>query len=342
VQIGRVIAVDLANGHIDPSFNFQAVGPGGLGGGVWNGPASDGSGVYFTTGNVKTQDCPFQNANPTPNNGLSIVRVDQTNGKIVWSFQPVPYALDDDPDWSAGATIMSASCGKLIASVQKDGWAYAVNAGNGAPGNPSVRWQFPPTGYPFSGSAFTHGDDGYRKPGAAWGDVYLVGTGGEARADSAENVVAGYDKLHAINACAASEHDRVRWIADLCHMNPATKKCDDPYIDAGDTRGDWIGPPSVTGGLVYVGTNKGYLIVIADPSVVPATGLQCSNVDHTTADCAAFGFNPKTPVPKILFHQAMPDGGALYAGGSLRAEIALARGRVFVGTTSGHLYMLKP
>jgi hypothetical protein len=31
-----------------------------------------------------------------------MLRVDDKTGAIIWQFQPVPYALDDDPDWSAG------------------------------------------------------------------------------------------------------------------------------------------------------------------------------------------------------------------------------------------------
>src|SRR5262245_38960144 len=219
IQVGRVIAVDLATGHIDPTFRFQAVGTPGSprevrGGGVWNAPATDGAGVYFTTGNVRGSFCPFENPKPNPNHGLSMIRVDKDTGRIIWEFQPVPYELDLDPDWAAGATVMSTSCGELIASVQKDGWSYAVDAASG-----SCRWQFPPvhpsialppactwTGY----SKFNpnvkppvHGNDDYRRPGAAWNDVFIVRTGGESLAK--DSVSVGYDKLHALNACATTE-----------------------------------------------------------------------------------------------------------------------------------------
>ena len=61
IQIGRVIAVDLATRHVVPTFQFRAVGtpaspPGTLrGGGVWNGPATDGTSIYFTT--VRRAEC---------------------------------------------------------------------------------------------------------------------------------------------------------------------------------------------------------------------------------------------------------------------------------------------
>jgi outer membrane protein assembly factor BamB len=151
VQVGRVVSVDLSNGHIDQGFQFRAVGtaaspPGtALGGGVWNAPATDGTGIYFTTGNVKTNDSGCSdNPNPSPNNGLSLIRVDKDTGNIVWGFQPVPFELDDDPDWASGATVMSTSCGELITSVQKDGWTYAVTPNSTFVPGGMCLWQFPP------------------------------------------------------------------------------------------------------------------------------------------------------------------------------------------------------
>ena len=58
--------------------------------------------------------------------------------ELIWQHQPVPYALDDDPDWAAGAVVTLSSCGTLITSQQKDGWAWSVDAGTG-----HARWAFP-------------------------------------------------------------------------------------------------------------------------------------------------------------------------------------------------------
>jgi hypothetical protein len=293
---------------------------------VWNSLATDGEGVYFTTGNTRTDSLGVQSPEPNPNHGLSMIRVDEENGNIVWAFQPVPYNLDEDPDWAAGATVMSTTCGELIASVQKDGWSYAVN-GNGTPwGAPSVRWQFPPTGVPTPPAVDGHGDPDYKRPGAAWNDVFIVTTGGEARADDHFGV--GYGKLHALNACATTEKTRVRWIADFKR----------PISSEG---GYSLGAPTVTGGIVFIGTDTGHLIVLGDPSVVAGTGFRCSNIDYTSPSaCTAAGY-ALVPIPKVLADVAMPDGGDI-AG--LRNEPALAKGRVFVGTSNvdgnGHVYML--
>ena len=51
IQNGKVIAVDLQTGHIIAGFSYQSTST--RGGGVWNAPAADEKGVYFTTGNTR-------------------------------------------------------------------------------------------------------------------------------------------------------------------------------------------------------------------------------------------------------------------------------------------------
>jgi outer membrane protein assembly factor BamB len=362
IQQGRVVAVDLPTGKMT-GFQFLGAGntPGDAhGGGVWNALATDGTSVFFTTGNTHVPWCsyPYFGPNclpaiePMPNNGLSMIRVDKDTGSIVWKYQPVPFRMDGDPDWAAGATVMSTSCGELIASVQKDGWSYAIEANQG-PKCPLAghSWQFPPTtkGCPFTKLSQQHGDDDYRRPGAAWNDVFIVRTGGEANTNNSpcpcedynclkgRAACRGYTELHALNACATSEQDRVRWIADIPN-------------NMGLFGHISYSAPTVTGGIVFIGTNqnpndrKGHLVVIADPSVVPASQQVCSNPDYPLARCTA----PYAPVWRLqpLADFAMPDGGSL---ASMRNEPVLAIGRVFVATNpspdfpnAGHVYILAP
>ena len=201
IQQGRVVAVDLNTGHLtgfqffgagNPPTNGKVPDAGNRGGGVWNALATDGTDVYFTTGNTQPapwcippygpDNCPLQKEPPN-NHGLSMIREDKDGGVPKWHYQPVPFFFDGDPDWAAGATVMSASCGTLIASVQKDGWSYAIDADQQghAPTCPlnGHSWQFPPTtnGCVFTESAQVHGDDDYRRPGAAWNDEFIVRTG---------------------------------------------------------------------------------------------------------------------------------------------------------------------
>jgi hypothetical protein len=119
---------------------------------------------------------------------------------------------------------------------------------------------------------------------------------------------------------STAEQDRVRWIADV------------PNITAANGHISYSSP-TVTGGIFFVGTNqnptdnKGHLVVLADPSVAPASQQVCSNVDFALPQCAA----PFAAVWKLepLADVPMPDGGSL---ASMRNEPVLAEGRVFVAT----------
>jgi outer membrane protein assembly factor BamB len=235
----------------------------------------------------------------------------------------VPFALDNDPDWAAGVTLMSASCGKISASVMKDGWTYALDPRDG-----ECRWQFPAS-LPHSahckfppGGAHVHGDTDYKRPGAAWGDVLAITTGGEALVTSA-GVSAGYGRLHALNACVSSPSKRVRWIADVPHSNGG---------------GYSLGSPTVTRGIFYIGTDQGHVVAFADPSVAPPAFARCSQVLVPLANCVASGYSIVW-APAVLADVALWDNSN---AAGLRNEVAISDGRLFVATTGGHVYMLAP
>jgi outer membrane protein assembly factor BamB len=319
IQNGKVKAVNLRDGHIIPGFSYRATSE--RGGGVWNSLASDGGGVYFTTGNTRNGVI----SEPAINDGLSLMRVDPSTGDVVWRFQPIPFAIDNDPDWAAGAAVMSATCGARIVSVPKDGWTYSVNAADG-----SCAWQFPPMGnpgciFPTTDPPKRHWDDDYKQPAAVWGDVLVIKTGGQALIK--DGVVAGYTRLHALNACADEAH-RVRWIFDVPNATPG-----DGYS---------IGAPTITHGVVYVTTNQGHVVALADPSICPAQGYHCSNIDFGPpsptwpADCVKAS-GSVVPVPTVLADVPLPDAGDAVG---LRNEPTLAIDKVFVGTGSGHVYAL--
>lgn len=321
IQRGKVVAVHLSTGAIDLAFSFFGSGlP--RGGGVWSSVAGWDTAVFVTTGNTNIGD-----PEPPDNHGLSLLRLNRDSGSIAWKLQPVPFQLDGDPDWSAGATVLSASCGTLVASTMKDGWTYAVDAGSGSPGPPSVRWQFPPTGFPFTPSDGTvHSDTRYLRPGAAWRDVFITMAGG---LNLTTNVGAGLRRLHALNVCAPNSY-RVRWIVDV------------PNSCTGIPNGQdyCLGPPTVTRGMVFVGTTAGRLVVIADPSIAPAVGFRCSNPDVPSGICAIIGalvpgsMLRLVPEPAVLVQVAL--------SGQILTEPVLVRGRVYVATSAGNLYMLEP
>jgi len=249
------------------------------------------------------------------NNGLSMLRLDRDTGSVVWKLQPVPFAMDGDPDWSAGTTTVLARCHTLIASTMKDGWTYAVRPGSGSPGPAAVDWQFPPTGFPFTpGDGTVHGDTRFLRPGAAWGSVFITNTGG---LNTTTNLFSNYSRLHALNACAG-QSDRIRWIKDVPHTGGGSYS---------------LGPPTVTRGIVYVGTKQGWLVAIADPSLYPPAGYRCAHPDVTVANCVSSGFT-LVPDPHVLAEVSL--------NGSIQTEPVLANGHVYVATDSGWLYMLEP
>jgi outer membrane protein assembly factor BamB len=332
VQKGKIIAVDLNSGNLAPGFSFVAAGAPGdptcggvCGAGVWDSPATDGKSVIFTTGNVcdwnkyKTAECEPE---PSPDYSLSMVGIDPTTGARTWSFRAVPFKLDSDPDWSAGPTSMLTSCGQLIGSVQKDGWAYAVNPADG-----SCKWQFPPTagaGCVFSPSdTHTHGDDDYKQPGASWGDYLFIQSGGEAL--PTDGVGAGYGRLHALDACQG-DNNRVRWIADIAPGQSYS-----------------IGAPVVTGGMVYVTTSTGHVVALADPSVAAPSGFRCTSIDFGppsptwASDCITAGYSI-VPVPASKDVALGDNGDAV----GLRMEAAIALDQLYVATSQGHIYALSP
>ena len=325
IQKGRVVAVDLNSGIVVAGFSFSATNT--RGGGIWSSLAGGlaGRGVYATTGNARRWNGGSQ-GEPSTNYSLGLLRLDSANGNLVWKHRPVPFDMDDDPDWASGASLMATACGELAASTMKDGWSYAVRAAPGNGTDASVLWQFPPTGFPFTpGDGTAHGDTRYLVPGAAWSGVFITMDGGEQIVSGTQF---GFNRLHALNACAGRAN-RVRWIVDV------------PGVFATDYQ---LGPPSVTRGIVYVLTTTGHLVAIADPSVWPSVGSRCSNPAVTNANCLANGFQ-LVPVPKVLLDIAVSGSGMI------RNEPVLVGNRVFVAVSdaaftyasmAGRVFMLEP
>jgi outer membrane protein assembly factor BamB len=318
IQNGRVKAINLDTGSIDPGFSYQSTSD--RGGGVWTFVSGGlGNALVTTTGNVNRH-----NGAPEPavNHGLSMVRLDPVSGAVQGKIQPVPFVNDGDPDWSAGASLMATSCGNLSLSTMKDGWSYAGNLGPPL----AFRWQYPNVAYPFpTVDPLSHGDIRYHRAGAAWNDVYFSMSGGAQLLDSTDpfHTFQGYRQLHAFNVCAG-QSGRVRWVAHL-----------DAFTAAVTNTHAWgLGPPTVTNGIVYVGTNQGWLLAIADPSVWPAQAARCTLPTFSTADCEAAGYQVVAN-PTVL--KSLQLGGQL-----VRGEPALANGMVYVANSAGQLFRIAP
>ena len=311
IQRGRIVAVNRLTGMPVSGFSFEATGT--RGGGVWSSLAGGlaGGAIYATTGNARRPGEP----EPSPNHALSMLRLNATSGAVDWKLQPVPFSMDNDPDWSAGVQLLASSCGHMALSTMKDGWSYASRVQGGSPSSAPLYWQFPPVSVPFSpGDGTVHGDSRYLNGGAVWNDIFFTEAGGEGITSS---VGAGFGRLHAFNICTAN---RVRWTADI------------PGAVLG--AGYQLGSPSVTRGIVFIGTAAGNLVALADPSRWPAQGSRCSRPDVPAAACVQNGYS-LVPVPTVLLNMPLN-------AGRIRGEPVLAGGHVFVATEGGVLFMLEP
>jgi len=312
IQNGRVVAVNLSDGTIDGGFTFNSTTA--RGGGIWNAVAAGGltaaDGIFFTTGNARCWNGGCQ-SEPSTNRSLSLIRVDANTGTPAWNFQPVPFSMDDDPDWSAGVAFTGRDCSGssgFALSVMKDGWAYSVRLDG------TMRWQFPPTGAPFHpGDGTTHGDTDYNQAGAVWGDLFVVMSGG---LQTTTDVYDGFNHLHGLNVCEG-DSNRVRWI-----------------FDAPSPAGSWA-PPAITGGVIYAGTASGHLIVFGDPTVLAPAGSRCIDTAMTNAQCTTAGL-PLVANPALIKDIALD--------GAVRGETALVArtGRVYVATMNSTIYEVAP
>lgn len=322
IQRGQLVAVDLQTGARANSFSFFASDPP-RGGGIWSSPAAHGGRIIVTTGNGCRPSNGGCVAELPKNHALSMLKLDGSTGVILWNIQPVPWSLDDDPDWAATPVVGQTSCGTLSVATMKDGYTHAVNVDTG-----TVAWSFP---YVTGGLPFTYGDHndwGWTRPAAAWKDVIIAITGGFP-ITTAISRWDGYNRLYALNACAPynpSDSGRVRWIADVQGL-------------------EYTGQPTVTRGIVYVGNIQGQLFAFADTDIVPTTVRRCSNplpAYAAMAACIANGFE-WVPSPKSLIDPPLQLWAAPgIPSGMIRTEPVLALGRVYVTTTAGVLHALEP
>jgi outer membrane protein assembly factor BamB len=332
ITVGKVFAIDLSNGSIDPAFNFSAVGGLAPGGGIWSSPAITPSGnVVVTTGNSCIHEFgPNCNVIPSPDYTNSILKLDWHNGNVLWQVQPVAIQHDFDPDFAASAIVGRVSCGSLAISVQKDGYVHAVDVKTGGPfSNPACsyaghslecpRWSFPPvSSLPFQDDG--HGDSAFKRQGALDGDhLFIAGGGLDLEPPPGHTAQEVFNRLHSLNVCA-SDADRVRWILPNLPGN--------------------AGGVSIANGVIYLGTwtpfdtstSPHHLLAIADTDVLPPASFVCSYPSIPTGLlCSSAGFK-NVGVPVIVKDITLT--------GSIQAIPAISGGRVYVATAGGHLYAL--
>jgi outer membrane protein assembly factor BamB len=328
IQNGRVVAVDAdSNGSVVGGFTFVSTSSA-RGGDVWSSVAGglDKNVIAVTTGNSRSWGLGSTQPQPSVDNALSMLGLNASTGTINWKLRAVPFDMDMDPDWAAGPALLDSRCGHAAASTQKDGWTYAAQSNSSGGGSPKVLWQFPPTGIPFTSGS--HDDTRYIKPGAGWNDTYITMDGGyELESMQAGS---GFTRLHALDVCAPSSQP-VRWIADIPH----TTACP-PGESPSQSCEYQLGSPTVTGGIVFVGTPIGNLIALADPSVYTSALSVCSNPAIPSAQCAAQGH---AVVPRPIQLLDLPLGPGF---GPIQTEPVIAGGAVYVAGDGGQVIKLTP
>ncbi len=326
ITTGHLFAVNLFDGSLDSAFNFSTTN-GVAGGGIWSSPAITPSGnIVVTTGNSCHDSSPDCTTEPTVNYALSMLKIDHTNGNVLWQLQPVPFELDEDPDWAAPPTVGQVSCGSLAISVQKDGYVYAADIKSGGPySNPACsspghslecpRWSFPHVAsLPFTGGVHNDTPRFIRMP-ALDGDRLYILAGGPALNETVPGhpASASTNRMYSLDVCAA-ETNRLRWILDVPGSSP--------------------GAPSTANGVIYIPSDDGHLYAYADTAVIPASSHVCS-YPGLPADpsCSGAGFQI-VDVPVQL--KAVP------ISGSVPGVAAISKGQVYVATTTGHVIGITP
>jgi outer membrane protein assembly factor BamB len=325
IQNGRVVAVDVNSGSVVSGFTFDATSA--RGGDVWSSVAGglDNNMIAVTTGNSNFWNGGSQ-PEPTVDNALSMLGLNASSGAINWKLRAVPFNLDMDPDWAAGAALLDSRCGHAAASTQKDGWSYAAQSNSSGGASPKMLWQFPPTGIPFTSGS--HDDTRYIKPGAGWNDTYITMDGGHEL--ESMQAGSGFTRLHALDVCAPSSQP-VQWIANIPHTAPCP-----PGENPSQSCEYQLGPPTVTGGIVFVGTPIGNLIALADPSIYTSALSICSNPEVPSAQCTAQGF---AMVPQPIQLLDLPLGAGF---GAIQTEPVIAGGAVYVAGDGGQVIKLAP
>jgi hypothetical protein len=93
--------------------------------------------------------------------------------------------------------------------------------------------------------------------------------------------------------------------------------------------------------MVYVGTDQGHLVAIADPSIHPAAGWRCNDPLISNLTCSIIqALSPNSivrlvPDPAVLADVTLPGAGSIFG------EPSLTRNRVFIAGSGGKLFMLE-
>jgi outer membrane protein assembly factor BamB len=277
---GQLLRVDLTTHAVVASVNFVPTGQ--VGGGVWTSPSIDTSTntVYVTTGTLN---------NPVQTTSEAMVAVDATTLAIKSYWQIPRSAANADSDWGNSPILFSDGNGRsMVAGVNKNGFLYAFDRSNLALG-PVWSDQIA-----VGGICPTCGDASVASMAFAQGLLYVgggnttiagVGYPGAVRAINPTTGAVVWERGLASPVIPALAYDNGMVLAG---SGPRLE-----ILDAGSgnrlfsyaTGATIYSPPSISNGVVYVGSGDGNIYAFAPttPGAPPAdpncpSGLVCQDI----------------------------------------------------------------
>ena len=266
---GQLLRVDLTTHAVVATVNFVPAGQ--VGGGIWTTPSIDPSTntVYVTTG---TRNMASQTTSE------AMVAVDATTLAIKSYWQIPLSAANADSDWGNSPILFSDGNGRaMVAGVNKNGFLYAFDRTNLALG---PLWS---EQVAVGGICPTCGDASVASMAFAQGTLYVGG------GNTTINGVGYQGAVRAVNPTTGA----VLWARGLASPVIPALAYDNGMVFAGvgsrlevldattgarlfsyATGGVIYAPPSISGGVVYIGSGDGneYAFAATTPITPPADG----------------------------------------------------------------------
>ncbi|MGA3220766.1 MAG: PQQ-binding-like beta-propeller repeat protein [Acidimicrobiales bacterium] len=283
---GQLVQINITTGTIANTLNLVPNGQ--VGGGIWTSPA------YDPATNTIFADTGTENA-PTQQWAQSYLAIDANSLEVkdYWKL-PASEAVEDS-DFGTSTTLFSDANGdQLVASINKNGEAYAFNRNN-LPAGPI--WQ---TQIAIGGDCPTCGESSVSSGAFGAGTLFMAGNTG---------VIDGVGYPGTVNALNPATGAFI-WqhaapgsvIGALAYDNGMVFDGGGSYLEVlSATTGQRLysygtgsqiyGGPSIADGIVYIGDTNGQVIAFAEPTSPPPTppadpncpsGFTCQDIGSPT------------------------------------------------------------
>jgi outer membrane protein assembly factor BamB len=282
---GQLLRVDLTTHTVVATVNFVPTGQ--VGGGIWTTPSIDTSTntVYVTTGTLNMV---------TQTTSEAMVALDGTTLAIKSYWQIPRSAANADSDWGDSPILFADGNGRaMVAGINKNGFLYAFDRSNLAPG-PVWSEQIA-----VGGICPTCGDASVASMAFAQGLLYVgggnttiggVGYQGAVRAINPTNGAVIWATGLASPVIPALAYDNGMLFAGVGPRLEAFDATTGSRLFSYATGAVIYSPPSISGGIVYIGSGDGneYAFAPVTPAAPPPdaqcpTGLVCQDIGSPAA-----------------------------------------------------------